>query len=106
MGEGSGGEKPKRLVVGVAWYRPEQWVRLREICVDRASVEWTHAEWLVNATNRFAELTAQGYRLERVDVDVEQLLAWCLAQGKVVDGPARSAYAAHLLGEKYRKRRG
>ena len=106
MEERSDSGRPKRLVVGVAWYRPEQWVRLREICADRARIEWTHAEWLANATSRFAELTAQGYRLERVDVDVERLLAWCLVQGRPVDGPARSAYAAHMLEERYRRKRG
>ena len=94
----------KRTVIGVAWYRPEQWRRLVEISVDREVIEGSYEEWLGIACTRSAELAAAGYRLERVDVDVEKLLAWCLAQGRPVDGPARSEYAAKLTREARTKR--
>jgi len=93
----------KKLVVAVAWYRPEQWSRLVEICLDAPALDGSYEGWVRNATQSFDRYTAAGMTLERVDVDVEQLLAWCEAHGRAVDGEARSAYAAHLLKQRLKK---
>ena len=105
MRETKGKPRAKKLVTGVAWYRPEQWSRLVEICSDADALDMTYEDWLRNATARFEELTAAGFTLKRVDVDVERLLAWCLVQGRPVDGAARSAYAAKLLEDEYKIRK-
>ena len=104
MKSSTGKPRAKKLVAGVAWYRPEQWARLVEICSDAAVLDGSYEAWLHNATARFDEYTAAGWRLKRVDVDVEQLLAWCLVRGRPVDGQARSAYAAYLLEQEYKNR--
>jgi hypothetical protein len=92
----------KKLVAGVAWYRPEQWARLVEICADADELDDSYEDWFRNATARFAQLTAAGWTLKRVDVDVEELLRWCVVRGRLVDGQARSAYAAYLLERQYK----
>jgi hypothetical protein len=104
MEKTTGKPRVKKLVTGVAWYRPEQWERLVTISSDADGLDETYEEWLRRATARFEELTASGMTLQRVDVDVEQLLAWCAVQGRPVDGAARSAYAAKLLEDEYRTR--
>jgi hypothetical protein len=35
--------------------------------------------------------------LEKVEMDIDALLAWCEAQGQTPDATARSMYAVHLL---------
>jgi hypothetical protein len=95
----------KRTIFGVAWFRREQWARLVEICADREALDASYDDWLQSATARFAELTAAGYSLKRVDVDVERLLAWCAVRGRPVDAAACSEYAAAMLAEE-RKRQG
>ena len=92
------------MIIGVAWYRPEQWSRLVEICADADALDESYEGWLRNATARFAELTAAGFSLQRVDVDVERLLAWCVVQGRPVDNTARSEYAAKLLVDERKNR--
>jgi hypothetical protein len=37
----------------------------------------------------------------KVEVDVEELLAWCRAQGRDVDGETRARYAAVMLRQRY-----
>lgn len=101
----TGERRRKQLITGVAWYRPEQWSRLVEISVDANGLDDRYEDWLRNATARFDELTAAGFTLKRVDVDVERLLAWCLVHGRPVDATTRSAYAAKLLEEEYKARR-
>jgi hypothetical protein len=86
-----------RMVTGCAWYRLEQWERLLEISEDRDKLGETYAAWAANAEERLQEMRQIGIRAEKVEVDVEELLAWCRAQGREVDGAARAAYAAEVL---------
>ncbi len=87
----------KKTPVGVAWYRPEQWQRLREISIDKDVLEETHAEWVQNAERAVQELRRQGMKPVEVDVDVEELLKWCASQHIAVNGEARSTYVAAKL---------
>ena len=86
-----------KMVVGVAWYKPEQWKRLLEISADRDELESTHAEWERNAEQSMKRFARGGLRLERVPVDVEELLQWCLIRNLAVDGEARSTFTAEKL---------
>jgi hypothetical protein len=83
--------------IGIAWYRADQWKRLREVSSDPERLEKTWYEWYQVAEQNLQELTASGLALERVAVDVEDLARWCKAQGIVVDGHARAQYVAELL---------
>jgi hypothetical protein len=85
------------MVAGACWYRAEQWDRLLEIAVDGDSLEQTYADWLANAEKALGELSELGVVVEKIDVDVEELLAWCRAQGREVDSAARAAYALEML---------
>ena len=94
-------ERRVRQVTGCAWYRAEQWQRLREISADRDELEENYEEWVSNAEKSLREIRKTGLYIEKVDVDVEKLLAWCRAQGREVDGETRAQYAAVMLGERY-----
>ena len=82
---------------GIAWYRPEQWARLLEVSDDRDELEATFAEWEALAEEKVRELQAEGVNVEKVIVDIEELLAWCQGRGLSVDASARSHYVADLL---------
>jgi len=90
----------KRVKIGVAWYKPEQWDRLREISVDRKDVEFTYEEWLKNAQKTLGGLLLSGLDIEKYEVDVEALLAWCKSKNIPVDGKARSSYVSEKVREK------
>jgi hypothetical protein len=93
-------EEAAHLRLGVAWWRPEQWARLRDIAADPDALEETYEEWLAMATKELARLAEHGIVLSKVDVDVEELLAWCNEQGRAVDGAARAAFAGAKLHER------
>ena len=52
--------EPVLLRTGVAWYRPEQWERLRDIVPDPEALEETYEEWLAMATRALSRLAEQG----------------------------------------------
>ena len=82
------------LVTGVAWYRREQWSRLREVASDRDKLDASYEEWLAGAQKTRVEMAVAGVRARRVDVDVDALVRWCQGDGRRVDSAARAAFVA------------
>ena len=88
-----------RIVVGFAWYRPEQWQRVRDISSDAPALEDSYEEWLSLAEQKLKELSSSGMRVEKVDVHSEQLILWCNERHLEVNAQARSRFAAEKLQE-------
>jgi hypothetical protein len=53
-------------VMGVAWYRRDQWDRLLEISSDRAELEDTYDEWKAVAEENMGNLAQHGYKLAKL----------------------------------------
>ncbi len=85
--------------MGVGWYRPDQWQRLREVSADREKLHDTWAEWYVHATSTVLDLQSMGIRLSKVEVDVEELIRWCEKRGEPVNSGSRSKFIAAKTGE-------
>jgi len=93
----------KTLIMGVSWYRPEQWDRLREISEDKATFEITYEASLVEWEKKIQQLEAQGIHPIKVEVDVEELLTWCTTQGLAVTPETRTKFMMNILREYVRK---
>lgn len=87
----------KRIVMGMAWYRPEDWEELLRISADAGKLESTHAEWLECAIKARQDFLAQGIFVHKVVVDLEDLKAWCARKGVAIDGDSRSEYACDRM---------
>jgi hypothetical protein len=85
------------VVLGIAWFRPDQWELLRTLSVDPDVLEPTHTEWEQLARRTVKDLASQGILARKVDVDVERLQAWCNAQDRPLNASARAAYASERL---------
>ena len=85
------------VAIGLARYRREQWQQLRSLAADRNKLEETYDQWLTFATKRLDKLHCQGIRAEKVDLDVQELSAWCARHGCPLDADARAAYVSEKL---------
>jgi len=85
------------LVTGIAWYRRDQWTRLRALASDPDKLEESYEDWLAGAQRTLVQMTLTGMRTQRVDVDVDTLVQWCQIEGRPLDSAARAAYAAVAL---------
>ena len=90
-------ESHNTMVVGFAWYRPEQWQRVRDISADADALADSYLEWLQLAEEKIQELRSNGLRVEKVDVHSEELILWCNERGLEINAEARSRYAAERL---------
>ncbi|HCE68357.1 MAG TPA: hypothetical protein DER40_12850 [Geobacter sp.] len=86
-------------VLGIAWYRREQWNRLLEVSADRDELEDNYDDWLRTAEGTLEKLKRNGAGIVKVDIDVNKLVAWCVVANRSVDGRARAEYVSKLLSE-------
>jgi hypothetical protein len=94
---------PNSMIFGVAWFNPEQYQALLKVAADKDKLETTHSEWLVHANKALRQLRSQGMKVEPVEIDIDELVAWCQERGIPLDSSARSQYAAEKIQEKYAK---
>ena len=87
---------PKSIIT-LAWYRSEQWALLRAVSTDANVLEDTYEAWRVFASKQQQDLERRGLLVQRVDIDVTDLVRWCEQSGNPVDGSARAQYAQERL---------
>ena len=85
------------VVAGIAWYRRDQWTRLRELASDADKLEEAYENWLAGAQKTLVQLTVAGVRAQCVDIDLDELARWCRAEGRPLDSAARAAFVASRL---------
>jgi hypothetical protein len=88
----AGNKAETKLVVGVGWYSPEQYARLREVAVDPKNIHVRWVAWAAKAEEMNELLRTRGLVVQRIDVDVDELMAWCASEGKPIDGASRAAF--------------
>jgi hypothetical protein len=87
----------EEIVVGVAWYRREQWPMLRAMSADADDLEETYDEWVAATSRQIRDLESRGIRVRKIDVDVGTLTRWCQAERRVLNAEARAEYARRAL---------
>ena len=86
-----------QIVTGIAWYRREQWARLRELSVDADELEESYDDWLTGVQKTLVQMAVTGVQARKVDVDVDELARWCRRERRPLDSAARAAFAAVRL---------
>jgi hypothetical protein len=84
-------------ILGIAWFRPEQWTQLREVSSDSDQIDELYEDWLDYAEKQVKDLRARGFDPRKVDVDVDELLMWCKNKKLPVNIKTRSEYVAYKL---------
>jgi hypothetical protein len=88
-----------RMAVGLAWFRRDEWPRLVASAVDREVLEDTYDEWLRDARRLLLDAATRGMAVEKVDVGIDELLAWCRHENRPLDSYARASFASYKLSQ-------
>jgi len=89
-------------VIGMAWYRPETFDRLRRMFKDGHKLHRTYDEWLAAAERGRKKNEDLGRVVFCIEIDPDDFPKWCRAEGLELDATARNrfaslmAYRAHL----------
>lgn len=83
-------------VIGMAWYKPENFARLMAMFEDSNKLHRTYKEWVRDAERRKKEVEVPGVRVVCVDIDPDQFPEWCKTNGMKLNAEARMKYAAFI----------
>ena len=75
-------------ILRIAWYSQDQW-----------NIEDTYEEWKANAEKALRDSQNAGISVRKVQIDVDELLAWCKSKNIPVDRASRSEFAIEQLYE-------
>jgi hypothetical protein len=81
-------------VVGMVWYRREDYEAIRTIMVDSEELPDTYDKWFYQAEKTAKYLKRRGLAVERAYLDPHEFPDWCKANGMQLNGAARSAFAS------------
>ena len=80
------------IVVKLAYYRKKDWKRFLKIISDRESMHDTWYDWHKDFEKVKRDLTNQGFKVDVISVDLDELTEYCKRKGIKIDGKARSQF--------------
>lgn len=83
-------------IIGMSWYKAENFDRLRAMFEDGEKLHRTYKEWLVAAETGRRSFEAKGIRVFCVDIDPDEFPKWCKANGLKLNAEARNKYGSHI----------
>jgi hypothetical protein len=87
-------------VIGVPWYRAEDYGRLRQMVSDPHAMAPAYEAWRASAENNEQVARDAGLTIVRVIVEPDAFAAWCTERHLVLDGGARIRFATEMAQER------
>ena len=92
---------PSELTVAVGWYTEGNWTKVKASAIDSKRFEETYKEWAEMAEKAFRDFREAGVNAAKFNIDSEELLAWCLAHGKVNNAASRADFVSQMSCQKH-----
>lgn len=94
----TGASDPVRAVA-MAWFRREDFARIKTMMIDADKLHSTWELWVKAAEANQQGFEARGFVVIRVVVVPEDFAAWCGKNGRDFDAKARMDYAVTVAGD-------
>ena len=86
-------------VIGVPWFKRDQYQRIQEVMADAHLLPSTFDKWLDRAEDLIKDIRRLGSRPLRVHIDPDVFAEWCRLQDCRPDGKARLEFARVIAEE-------
>ena len=89
---------PKEILrLGIGWYTPAEWIKLKQVADDSAQLDDSYEAWLSGAERLEKKLFEEGIEARRVHVEVDELLKWCATRKKSVNSASRATFVTEWM---------
>ena len=95
--------KHRDIITGVAWYKRDQWDQLLSVSTDRDTLEKTYDEWITGAQASYKQIEQMGLELQKIEVDINELIQWCQQNCLNIDSSARTSFVLEKIQKQKRK---
>ncbi|MGD0807754.1 MAG: hypothetical protein ABSA10_09875, partial [Anaerolineales bacterium] len=85
-------KKQGKTIVGIGWYKREEWELLLSNSIDRENMHNNFDEWEIDTNKRFQELIIAGINVKKIAISVPFLLTWCKENKLPVNGSSKAKY--------------
>ncbi len=89
----------KDMAIGIGFYRRDQWQLLRETAVDAHLLEESYDDWIEVLDSAVTKISARGLEPRLIEVDLNDLLAYCEHHGLPNNAEARARFISKLSSE-------
>jgi hypothetical protein len=79
-------------LVGMAWYKSENFKRVRAMYDDGYMLQSTYSDWLATAELGYLHNQSRGFTVVKVDIDPEEFPRWCADQKLRMNAIGRLVY--------------
>lgn len=83
--------------VGVCWYVPQEWARVKAAAADPEAFEDSFQEWETMANAAFALIRKHHPGAVKAFLSADAFLAWCQSEGKINNSTARAEFARIIV---------
>jgi hypothetical protein len=87
--------------VGIPWYTPQSYERIRQLMLDGHDFPLTHGEWLLTAEKVVENCKRRGTVPVRANIEPQPFAEWCKSRGMPIDRRARVAFANAVAAASY-----
>ncbi|WP_163370961.1 hypothetical protein [Endozoicomonas acroporae] len=87
----------------VAWYKKEDYQRLKTIFDDGDQLHDRFEEWLHAAEQSIKLGTGKGYTVVQVNIDPDTFPEWCRSRGLNINSEARTKFINTIAAEQAKK---
>jgi hypothetical protein len=83
-------------IVGMAWYKPENFNHLREMYEDGNMLQPTYGDWRQTAETAVLAHQVKGVRVVKVNIDPVEFPKWLASKGLRMNAQGRLAYLQYM----------
>lgn len=91
--------KLKNGLCSIPYYRKDQYDRLRDVSVDKETFSKSYDDSVKTTKVKHLEMESKGFRVVKIDVDVEELINWCDSLCVPINPEFRTRFALEKLKE-------
>jgi hypothetical protein len=93
-------------MVGVPWYKKEDYETLKALFVDAHKLPASYEKWLDLAEDLIDNFRRKGQAFRKVYIDPNTFPAWCTGHGLNIDAEARVQFANETVAAMQRDQNG
>jgi predicted metal-dependent phosphotriesterase family hydrolase len=86
-----------QIIVGIGYYKREEWERFLASAEDREELEDTYDEWVVDFHKTISNAKKAGVRLKKVTINLDDLMDYCIKKKRKNNSETRSHFIADLV---------
>jgi hypothetical protein len=94
-------DHPLLRVIGISWFREEDYAAIRAISEDGHKMPSKWKDWLKGAEEMEQKAIQSGKVVERVNIDPDTFPDWCKKNGVGVNRQGRHKFIAMAVGPKH-----